>query len=106
MRHPQEAAVESFDTSESENTVRISVDVKRTLVNNESELQRAQADALRYKRQRDHQLQLVRIQCEEIIHTNALLRAAQKKNAVYETMVTELLTSIEMLSPATGGSKG
>lgn len=103
MGQIQEAAVEQFDTSESEQTVRISVGVRRSLLDNESELQRAQADAQRYKRQRDHQFQLVKIQCEEIIHTNALLRAAQKKNAVYETMIAELMTSIETLSPATGG---
>lgn len=102
----QEAAAVSgqFDESESENTVRISVGIKRTLVENENELQRAQSDAQRYKRQRDHQLNLVKIQCEELIAKDATIRAQAKKIAVYETMVAELMLNIETLSP-TGSKK-
>jgi hypothetical protein len=90
---------QAFDTTDANNTVRITRQAQALLNETETELQRAQSDALRYRQQRDQQLLLVRLQCEEICQIKALQRTLEKENVLYKTLVENLMHEIELLAP-------
>jgi hypothetical protein len=94
----------AFDMVDGDSTVRITRQAQTLINESESELQRAQSDAQRYKQQRDHQLQLVRLQCEEIIQIKALHRTVERENMLYKTVIADLMHEIEQFAPT--GKKG